>query len=99
MTAAQTMPTNGSDLDLALARDALLEWLGSESPEDLATLLEWFCDQGHGHWQNPVAAPHSRPATHLVEIDLLGVTATGATPEDAANNWRRCAQNMIDGGK
>lgn len=86
-------PQAGADLDLSLR--LFLEWLGNGPADDLAILLEWFCDQGHGHWQNPSAGgPIGRPATHLFEVSLLGVSATGTTAPEAAQNWRTCARRQ-----
>lgn len=104
MTAAFPLP-DCIDTDLALR-------LLAESVRDapltlLADTLRMVCvDMGHGDWLDPAPGGATtatgtthRPATHLVEIHLHGITGTGATPEEAAKNWRLCALNQIDGGK
>lgn len=64
----------------------------------LASFLQVFgpdlrdvCALGLGHWISPTApcdmTDTRRPATHLHEITLLGVNATGDTEQAAAAHW------------
>ena len=64
----------------------------------LTSMIAQACRAGDGHWQDPApGGPIGRPATHLFEIQLYGQTASGTTPEEAANNWRTCALKQIEG--
>lgn len=62
----------------------------------LVMALQQACRNGFGCWLVPEtdADQQIRPATHLVEIQLLGVQGIGLTVEEAARNWRRCALNL-----
>jgi hypothetical protein len=62
----------------------------------LVLALQQACKNGFGDWLIPEEASmrHLRPATHLVEIHVLGVSGTGLTTEEAARNWRRAALSL-----
>ena len=51
---------------------------------------------GFGTWLSPNEgdAQH-RPATHLYEIDLFGVDATGQTAEQAIGSWFTVATRVL----
>lgn len=68
----------------------------ADAPLDALVLaLRETCRNGWGDWMLPTdASASARPATHLVEIHILGVQGTGLTVEEAANNWRRAALNL-----
>lgn len=68
----------------------------ADAPLDALVLaLRETCRNGWGDWMLPTdAGTSARPATHLVEIHILGVQGTGLTVEEAANNWRRAALNL-----
>jgi hypothetical protein len=58
----------------------------------LARCIAHATRQGWGTWTAPVTAdPALHPATHLHEIDLFGIAATGATATEAALHWRSVA--------
>jgi hypothetical protein len=61
--------------------------------------LRQACGNGFGDWLVPEDATnrHIRPATHLVEIHVLGVQGVGLTVEEAARSWRRAALNTVQG--
>jgi hypothetical protein len=63
----------------------------------LILALQQACRNGFGSWLVPEtdADQQIRPATHLVEIQVLGAQGIGLTVEEAARNWRRCALNLI----
>lgn len=59
------------------------------------------CQRGFGLWMEPPAAhpaPPIRPATHLVEIALFGVTGSGLTLIEAAQSWRIAARRVLESG-
>ena len=62
----------------------------------LVLALEQACRNGFGLWMVPETTDRQkvRPATHLVEIQVLGVQGVGLTVEEAARNWRRAALNL-----
>lgn len=89
----------GLDDWVATQRRMLTNFLGAveHAPLDALTLaLRQACGNGFGDWLVPEEATlhHIRPATHLVEIHVLGVAGTGLTVEEAARNWRRAALNL-----
>ncbi|KQI66946.1 hypothetical protein AN189_17975 [Loktanella sp. 3ANDIMAR09] len=52
---------------------------------------------GHGSLITPETADaHSRPASHLYELDLFSVTATGCTFDACVENWFRVAARVLD---
>lgn len=89
--------------DWAAAQARLLtNFLGpvEHAPLDVLTdALKQACSKGFGDWLVPEDASmrHLRPATHLVEIHVLGVGGTGLTVEEAARNWRRAALATVQG--
>ena len=59
-----------------------------------ASLAE-MAERGFGAILAPQTADTAGwPATHLHEIDVLGVSATGETGEQAARNWLTVAQRI-----
>lgn len=69
------------------------------SPLDVvADRLAEACRNGFGTWLRPTPVQRGRdpirPTTHLHEINVFGVTGTGATPDEAARSWRRAALNL-----
>lgn len=56
------------------------------------------CMRGLGVWMHPQTEPHQRPATHLYEISLFGVTGCGFSLEQAASSWRIAARSLTDPG-
>jgi hypothetical protein len=97
---AASLDTPGLDDWVATQRRMLTNFVGAvqEAPLDALTLaLRQACGNGFGDWLIPeTASPrHPRPATHLVEIHVLGVHGTGLTVEEAARNWRRAALAML----
>ena len=94
------------DGDALPARRQYLTATADLHPEALAAAILLACDAGWGCWTPPRPAlrenfasadRHRRPATHLHEIVLLGVTATGATPTEAATHWRSVATRLTPG--
>ena len=65
----------------------------------LLLALRQACKNGFGDWMVPDEASmrHLRPATHLVEIHVLGVQGVGLTTEEAARNWRKAALATTEG--
>ena len=62
------------------------------APNDAASVLLELCKRDQGVWIEPSA---SVPGLHVVSI--LGVSATGYTPEIVAVNWIRVAhQSGLD---
>ena len=52
--------------------------------------------EGYGTWISPTCADTSvRPATHMHEITLFDVTATGATGPEAVQNWFTVAARVL----
>ena len=76
------------------SRRHLLDQLGRIA--DPARAQDWLHEtlQMWGTVQRPAASALGRPATHLWEIDALGVHATGASLDEALTNWRRVAANL-----
>jgi hypothetical protein len=96
-----THPTELEDWVASQAK-RLTDFLGAveQSPLDvLVVALKQACGNGFGDWLVPEEASmrHLRPATHLVEIHVLGVGGFGPTVEEAARNWRRAAMAMVQG--
>ena len=62
----------------------------------LIDTLKHACQNGFGTWMVPDVPPNPkcRPATHLVEISLLGALGVGLSVAEAARSWRLCATNM-----
>lgn len=83
----------------------LPEFLAALAPDlqaDPVRTLRDACDLGLGHWLRPETpcalgdtAPR-RPATHLHEITLLGVNATGDTERAAAAHWLTVARRLTE---
>lgn len=80
-------------------RNLLVEFM---THHDLAPLdvliaaIRTTCEHGFGIWMEPQTAPHHRPATHLFEIALFGVTGVGYSLEQAASAWRIAARCISD---
>jgi hypothetical protein len=77
-------------------RRMLTNFVGAveHAPLDALILaLQQACKNGFGDWLVPedLPAAHKRPATHLVEIHVLGLAGVGLTVDEAARNWRRAA--------
>lgn len=90
------MPST-ANLD-AITLDAFLQVLADELRTDPVTTLRDACALGLGHWISPAPPCDStdtrRPATHLHEITLLGVNATGETEAAAAAHWVMVAHRI-----
>ena len=82
------------DLQTDRIRHALDNWSHCGAGT-LSVAIRTLCDLGEGSWTEPGAQPGQTAATHLHEIDLFGVTATGDTPDCAARNWMRVARNSV----
>jgi hypothetical protein len=55
----------------------------------LTSAIRRACKGGFGLWQDPPpVAAKGKAATHLYEINLLGLSALGSGPDDAARKWR-----------
>lgn len=104
----QTIMTGPQDLEdwVAVQRRMLSNVvLGLEhAPLDALILaLRQACQNGFGDWLVPdprdAQTPDriTRPATHLVEIHVLGQQGVGLTVEEAARNWRRAALLTVRG--
>jgi len=65
--------------------------------DDLVRLLRALCDEGLGTFVPPQDHCND-PATHLFEIDFLGVHSTGFGEFEAARNWRKAAMATISEG-
>jgi hypothetical protein len=64
----------------------------------LIDVIRQACLRGYGFWQEPpdaAARDKIRPATHLYEIALFGVTGIGADAAEAARSWHRAAMNTL----
>lgn len=86
------------DQDESLARRLFLGATEGMADDALALRLRELCALGHGNWQPPSqGGPFGRPATHLFEVQLLGVTATGTTAPECAHNWRTVAMRLEGG--
>lgn len=74
----------------------------AELQSDPVRTLQDACNLGLGHWLRPdpvtsaASSIHRRPATHLHEITLLGVNATGDTERAAAAHWLTVARRLLD---
>lgn len=76
--------------------------LAEDLRTDPVTTLQQACALGLGFWITP--APHAalsdamihRPATHMHEITLLGVSAVGDTERAAAAHWLYVAKWTAD---
>ncbi|MCF7700524.1 hypothetical protein [Loktanella sp. M215] len=64
------------------------------TPEKRADAIRAGVATGFGTWLSATNAS-SRPATHLHEIDLFGVTATGDTAESAVAYWFTVAARVL----
>jgi hypothetical protein len=80
----------------AARRGAFLACVEEVPADALAVRLRRICDRGLGCWTEPQTARHQRPATHLHEVTLWGLTGTGPTPEEAARNWRTAARRLAE---
>ena len=80
----------------AARRAAFLACVENVPADALASRLRRICDRGHGAWTVPAKRTKYRPATHLHEITLWGLTGTGPTPEEAARNWRTAARRLAE---
>jgi hypothetical protein len=86
---------------VATQRRILVNFVGAveQAPLDALILaLQQACKNGFGDWLVPedLHTAHRpdhvrRPATHLVEIHVLGIQGVGLTVDEAARNWRRAA--------
>ncbi|KAB6714306.1 hypothetical protein [Roseobacter sp. TSBP12] len=56
----------------------------------LVRVIRQYCDMGMGTFVPPQDHAHA-PATHLFEIEFLGIHATGFGEYEAARNWRKAA--------
>ncbi len=107
-TAARAATTPTAEVDAWAAEHsdrALRNVIGHlrHAPIDAVTLwLEQACRNGLGMWLVPPDPAQGdrgiRPATHMVEISVLGVIGRGATVEEATRSWRRAALNLTAEG-
>lgn len=73
---------------------ATLDGLGVDA---VAIAVRDACARGEGAWIDPTDEHmHARPCTVQHEIEMMGVTAWGAEPEEAARNWLKRARLMIE---
>lgn len=84
------------EADLADRRACFAEPLRHAPLDVLLDAVRQACTGGFGIWTEPDQPATHRPATHLFEIHLLGLTATGASPAEAARNWRHAVLAQID---
>lgn len=78
--------------------DPLVAFLAAHAASPADTLLAAIraeVQAGGGDWMEPDMALQSRPATHLFEITLHGVPATGFTAAEAATHWRKVALRTL----
>jgi hypothetical protein len=80
----------------AARRGAFLSHMDLAPVDALLTVLQRICARGHGAWTVPAKGTKYRPATHLHEVTLWGLTGTGPTPEEAARNWRTAARRLAE---
>lgn len=80
----------------AARRAAFLACVDHVPADALALRLRRICDRGHGAWTVPATGTKHRPATHLHEVTLWGLTGTGPNPEEAARNWRTAARRLAE---
>lgn len=66
------------------------------TPRQIADELQALCWAGDGNLMRPEPGLH-HPGTHLYELQVHGVTAVGATIEEAARNWMRACRNLETG--
>lgn len=59
--------------------------------DELVRAIRECCNMGMGTFVPPQDHAHT-PATHLFEIDFLGIHATGFGEFEAARNWRKAAK-------
>lgn len=67
----------------------------ADSPLDLLTAAIRARCQRTGVWMDPGTSKR-RPATHLHDITLWGISGQGFTPEEAARAWRRAAMSALE---
>ena len=67
------------------------------TPEKRADAIRTAIANGHGNWLSPFDgdAALRHPPTHLHEISLFGVTATGDTADRAVANWFTVAARVL----
>ena len=103
MNAATTTDAFRDPTDWAATQARMLTKLAAaleHAPLDALILaLQQQCQNGFGVWLVPEQASnhHLRPATHLVEIHVLGVQGVGLTTEEAAASWRKAALATTQG--
>lgn len=89
-------------MDAPLTLTDFLTGLAPDLRSDPVGTIRAACDLGLGHWLRPdqpcalAEAAMRRPATHLHEITLLGVTATGDTERAAAAHWLTVARRLTE---
>lgn len=104
MNAATTTDAFRDPTDWVATQARMLTKLAAaveHAPLDALILaLQQQCQNGFGVWLVPEQASnhHLRPATHLVEINLLGQQGVGFTVQEAAQNWRKAALATTTGG-
>lgn len=82
--------------------DEFLTGLADDLAADPVGTIRAACDIGLGIWTRPEAPCQlndklmRRPATHLHEIALLGVSAVGDTERAAAAHWLYVARWTVD---
>ena len=69
---------------------------GAADPATRADAIRAAVTTGFGNWLSPFGGnAHQRPATHMHEIDLFGITATGDTTDRAVANWFTVADRIL----
>jgi hypothetical protein len=72
-----------------------LETHGGKPDTELQQTIRATCEGGFGWWIDPKICGLHRPATHMVEIALYGVSGFGMTPIEATRSWRRAAAHLV----
>jgi len=85
------------DAVLAWQRARFMQLHADATLPELVAIIRTACKEGQGIWQEPTPvtgglSSTARPATHLYEIHFLGLSAVGATPDEAVRNWRGMVQ-------
>lgn len=83
------------NLDLHKERALVLAELDQLTPEAQHDRMFTAVVETGGSWIGPDNAG-SWKVTHMVEIDLLGLHATGDSDETARNNWIRIVRRQVE---
>lgn len=88
----------GSLVPAEVTADFLADFLaahGDKTDADLLQAIRQTCEDGFGWWIDPELCGLDRPATHMVEIALFGVSGFGMAPIEAVRNWRAAALHVV----